>query len=58
MIFAITAVTVLTQAAHTTASVQLITQAATARVRWITVRTNLASMAPPAGAMWEDTHVT
>lgn len=48
----------LTQGTHITASALLITQAAIARVRWTIVRTNPASMVPPAGAMWEDTHVT
>lgn len=58
MIFATTLVTVLTPGTHTTASAQLITQAATARVRWTTVRTNPASMVPPAGATLEDIRVT
>lgn len=56
-IFAITVATALTQGTHTTASARLITQAATVRVRWTSVRINPASMAPPAGAMWEDTRV-
>lgn len=51
MIFVIMVVTVLTQGTRITASAPLITQAATARVRWTTVRTNPASMVPPAGAM-------
>lgn len=53
-----TGVTVSTLEIHTFANVLLITLAATVKVKWTTVRTNLAVMAPPAGLTLVDISVT
>lgn len=54
MNFASTVDTVSTLATRTTANVRQTTQAVTASLSLTTVRKNLASMAPPAEATWED----
>lgn len=57
MSFATMVDTVSILATHTTANVPQTTQAVTASPSLTTVRKNLASMAPPAGATWEDSPV-
>lgn len=57
MSFATMVDTVLILVTHTTANVPQTTQAVTVSPSLTTVRTNLASMAPPAGATWEDSPV-
>lgn len=53
MSYATTVVTVSTLGMPTIVNVLLTTLVAIAKVKWITVRTNPAAMAPPAGDMWE-----
>lgn len=58
MSYATTAGTASTLGMPTIVNVPATTLEAIAKVKWITVKTNLAAMAPPAGDMWEGTSVT
>lgn len=57
MSYATTAVTVSTLGMPTIVNALLTTLEAIAKAKWTTVRTNPATMAPPAGDMWEATSV-
>jgi len=57
MSYATTMVTVSTLGIPTIVNVLLTTLVAIVKVKWITVKTNPAAMAPPAGDMWEGTSV-
>lgn len=58
MNYATMVVTVSTPGMLTIANVLLTTLEAIAKIKWTTVKTNLVTMAPPAGDMWGDTSVT
>lgn len=57
MSYVTTAVTVSTLGIATIVNVLLTTLEAIAKAKWTTVKTNPATMAPPAGDMWEGTSV-
>lgn len=58
MSFATMMVIVSTLGTPTIVNALITTLAAIVKAKWITVKTNPAAMAPPAGDMWEATSVT